>query len=105
MTTFAEELREQFGEDADSTLRDIAEHGADAGYPGITYYTDTMAMYHRHEDEIWDALYEDADNMGEPNPLALIAKFGGAEHVHSDAQFANLLCWYMAERVAREFAE
>ena len=104
MTTFAEDLRERFGggEDADSTMRDIAAHGADAGWPGITYYRDTNAMYHEHEDEIWYALEQDATELGLDHPLALIATFGGAKNVGSDAQLANLLVWYMAERVAHE---
>ena len=107
MTTFTEDLIERFGggDEAGATMRDLAEHGADAGFPGITYYTDTTAMYREHVAEIWEALNEDADSLGEPNPLAMIATFGGAANVHSDAQFANLLCWYMAERVAREIAD
>ena len=101
MTTFREDLIERFGggTEADDTMRELAEHGADAGWPGLTYYTDTTAMYSEHADEIWQALAEDA---GESNPLALIATFGGAANVYSDAQFENLLVWYMAERVADE---
>jgi rubrerythrin len=102
MATFAEDLRERFGggSEADDTLRDLAEHGADAGFPGITYYRDTAAMYDAHAEEIWDALAEDADDMGLAHPLALVATFGGAANVHSQDQLANLLTWYMAERVA-----
>ena len=105
MTTFAEDLIERFGGDdeAEDTMRDLARSGADAGFPGITYYRDTVALYEAHESEIWDALAEDADDMGYPNPLALIATFGGAGNVGSDDQLRNLLCWYMAERVAREY--
>jgi hypothetical protein len=107
VTTFLEAIREGFGNDqeADDTLRDLAEHGADAGWPGLTYYTDTSALYRAHADEIWDALYEDAQDMGEPHPLALVATLGGAENVANDYQLENLLVWYMAERVARDFAD
>ena len=105
MTTFAEDLIERFGggDEAESTMRDLAAHGADAGWPGLTYYRDTSAMYGDHEAEIWDALAEDADEMGLPHPLALIATFVGAGNVGNEDQFANLLCWYMAERIAREY--
>lgn len=42
--------------------------------------------------------------MGAKHPLELIAGFGGAAQVNSQVQLGNLLCWYMAERVAREIA-
>jgi hypothetical protein len=96
-------LREHWGEDADDILRDIARGGADAGHPGITYYSDTAALYEAHEGEIWDALYQDADDLGYDHPLALIATFGGAANVGSQTQLANLLVWYMAERIANEY--
>jgi hypothetical protein len=100
--TFLEDLIERFGggEEAQDTLRDLAKHGAEGGFPGITYYTDTVAMYEAHTDEIWDALYEDSEGTG--GIPAFIAGLGGAEHVGSQTQFANLLVWYMAERVAGE---
>ena len=105
--TFAEDLRERFGggDEATDTMRDLANHGADAGFPGITYYRDTVTMYEAHAEEIWQALEDDADDMGYAHPLALIATFGGATNVHSADQLANLLTWYMAERVAREIAD
>jgi hypothetical protein len=98
--TFEDALRETWGEDADETFRDLARGGADAGFPGLTYYRDTVALYEAHAEEIWEALAEDADSLGEPHPLALIATFGGAAHVGSSDQLANLLTWYMAERIA-----
>jgi hypothetical protein len=98
--TFEDALRERWGEDADETFGYIAAHGADAGHPGLTYYRDTVALYEAHADEIWDALAEDADDMGLAHPLALIATFGGAANVGSGDQLANLLTWYMAERIA-----
>lgn len=97
---FARSLYEVWGEDYDDTMRDIASHGADAGFPGITYYRDTVALYERHHDEIWDMLAADADDMGEPHALALVATFGGARNVGSQDQLANLLVWYAAERIA-----
>lgn len=104
MGDFENALRETWGEDADDTFRDIAEHGADAGYPGLTYYRDTVALYEAHEGEIWDALREDADDMGLAHPLALIATFGGAANVQTHHQLGNLLAWYMAERIAHQLA-
>lgn len=87
------------------TIRDLANHGAEGGFPGLTYYSDTVALAERFEDEIWDALAEDADSLGYDHPLALIATFGGAANVQSATQFQNLLTWYMAERIAREITD
>jgi len=78
---------------------DIARHGADCGYPGITYYTDTVALYDKFEDEIWDALDEDAQSYGQ-TILELIASFNRAKDVGSGYQLKNLLVWYMCERIA-----
>lgn len=100
VATFEDALREAWGEEYDDTLRDLARHGAEGGFPGLTYYRDTVALYDAHGPEIWEALAEDADAMGLAHPLALIASFGGAGNVYSAAQLANLLVWYMAERIA-----
>lgn len=103
---FADDLWETFGgrddPEAQSTMRDLARHGAEGGFPGLTYYSDTSKLYDAHEDEIWEALSNDAEEMGSDSPLSLIASFGGASNVYNDSQFRNLLVWYMAERVARE---
>lgn len=83
-------------------LRDLARYGANTGWQGLTYYTETAALYDKFHDEIWDALYEDAQSFGSKNVIALIADFGGADNANDDDTFKNLLVWYMAERTARE---
>jgi hypothetical protein len=107
MTTFADELRQTFGDDEDgrATMRDLATYGASGGFPGLTYYTDTVTLHDRHEDEIWDALNDDVENGGYGNILELLATFNGAKDVGSMTQLKNLLTWYMAERVARDTAD
>ena len=86
----------------EGSLRDLAQYGAQSGFPGLTYYKDTGALYDKFHDEIWEVLYEDAESMGHKNILEMLGTFGGAENVGTDDQFKNLLVWYMAERVARE---
>lgn len=98
--SFEDELRDIWGDEYDETLADLARGGADAGFPGLTYYSDTVALYDEFSEEIWEALYEDANDMGVAHPIDLIATFGGAKNVGSDAQFKNLMVWYMAERIA-----
>ena len=96
-------FEEWITEELKDYLPDIASHGADSGFPGITYYKDTIALYDQFADEIWEALTGDADSLGYDNPLALVASFNST--AYSDAQFKNLLVWYMAERVARYATE
>lgn len=100
--TFREWMQAELEPD---TIRDLAEHGASAGWPGLTYYSETGKLYEEFEDEIWQALEEDTDDCGYKHPLALIAAFGSAKDVHSDAQFRNLLVWYLAERTAAMLSE
>jgi len=97
MMTFQDWLKETLDPDQ---IRDLAEHGAAAGFPGLTYYKETNALYDRFEDEIWQALEDDAEAFGFKTPLELIASFNGAKDVHGDSQFRNLLVWYLAERIA-----
>lgn len=47
-------------------LEDVARHGADAGYPGFTYYSDTVAFFKRNRKEIVELVMRMADDMGEP---------------------------------------
>lgn len=102
--SFKDAILANFGdeEEQEATLRDIAAHGCSAGFPGLIYYTDTMALYDEHNDEIWGWLFEDAESLGRESVLELIAWLGGAELVTCDTTFKNLLVWYAAERVANE---
>lgn len=108
--TFREVLDERFGgkgleEEVRQTWQDLATHGASGGFPGLTYYTETSELYDAHEEEIWTALEEDAENMGAQNVVAFIGTFGGAKDVQDLATFKNLLVWYMAERIANGIAD
>lgn len=85
-------------------LRDVCEHGADSGFTGFVYYTETVKFYDRHEEAIWQLLESDAESMGE-SPLQLIAGFGGAKGVTDMRTFKNLLTWYALETIARELTD
>lgn len=85
--------------------RDIAEHGADCGFPYITYTSDTVKIYDRYESDIYEMLNEDADGMGYDSPEALIATFRRKDMLSDPDSRKNLLVWYACERVARELTE
>jgi hypothetical protein len=83
------------------TMMEVCRHGASGGFGGFTYYTETSAFYNANEDDIWELLEQAAEGAGEKHPLALIATFQGAQDVHGDNQFKNLLAWFALEEVAR----
>ena len=85
-------------EEAAETLRDVASHGADAGFPGFTYYSETGSFYSAHKALIWEALAEDAEDFGFKSVTDFVASFN--TKAHDAAQFENLLAWYALERVA-----
>ena len=88
------------------TILELADHGADAGWPGLCYYNETSALYERYEKEIWEALHEDSADEGFwRNIIDLVGSFKGAKEVASDAGFRNLLVYYMAERTAHAIAD
>jgi len=84
--------------------KDIAGHGCSAGFPGLTYYTDTAKLYEKFKDEIFSMLADDAEDQGVTIP-ELIASFNGAKDVWDSGTFENLLVWYAAERIAYNAAE
>lgn len=96
-TTFRDWLEGNLG----GHMEDLATHGAAGGFPGLTYYRETVALHDRFEDEIWDAMYEDAPIEG-MSIMSFIASLGGSKDVGNMDQLKNLLVWYMAERTARE---
>jgi hypothetical protein len=86
-------------------LEDIARHGCDAGWPGLTYYTDTGKLYAKFASEIWQMASDMANEMGEKNVLTLIAGFGGADNVSDGCTFENLMVWFACEQIAREMTD
>jgi hypothetical protein len=57
------------------TLRDVSEHGADAGFHGFIYYTDTVSFAKRHRATILESLREFASDAAEGDPVALVMGF------------------------------
>tara|TARA_R110002124_G_scaffold144519_1_gene309607 strand:- start:339 stop:752 length:414 start_codon:yes stop_codon:yes gene_type:complete len=85
-------------------ISDIATHGCSGGVSGLTYYTETIAFYDKHKDEIWRMLYDMSEDQGFSIPF-LISDFKGADNVDSDGTFKNLLVWWAVEQKAREIEQ
>ncbi|MGL5074731.1 MAG: DUF7222 domain-containing protein [Waterburya sp.] len=81
-------------------IEDIASHGADCGYPFITYTADAVEIFNQFEDEIWDMAVEDATDLGYKNVAAMVADFKRSDRLESFDNFKTLLVWYACERLA-----
>lgn len=98
-------------------LSDAANHGADAGFPGFTYYADTVPFFRRNRKEILARLESLAADLGE-EMLQCLAGFqclkgvptldlargidGRGEYA---TQVQNALTWFALEEVAREVCD
>lgn len=98
MSTTSQTFSDWFKDNLNDYAEDISNHGADAGFPCITYTSDCVALYNRFESDIWDMLREDADDMGLKSPVHLIAMFQRIDMASTPEGFKNLLVWYACER-------
>jgi len=98
------------GADAQKSALDAAEHGADGGFHGFIYFTETVKFFERNRKEILARLKENADDqgvtvgdvlgqswrglVGVSEPLFVLA-IGSS---HEDYQtVANALAWFALE--------
>ena len=101
MRTFTDWIFKHFDR---GTLKDIVNFGCQCGFPGLTMYRETTALYNQYKDDIWAILYQDAESLGYSVP-ELIASFGGAKNICNSDSFENLLVWYAAEKIAYQVIE
>lgn len=103
------------------TAKDVANHGADAGFSGWCYYAETAAFAKANRDTIRDLVRECADNLGE-TMVGLVLGFRclnvGSEITQDDIgevlwgngegemayYIQNALAWFALEQMAWEFA-
>lgn len=86
-------------------MKEMVTYGVNNGFPYLTYYNDTTALYKKYHQDIWEMLNDDAESMGHQHPLEMMATFGGAANAVNRHTFENLMVWYAAEKVARELTE
>jgi hypothetical protein len=94
----AKDLRSWFKANLREYARDIANHGADAGFPCITYTSDAVKVFDRFAAEIWDMAVQEASELGCKNACELIAGFGRSDMIDGFDQFKNLMVWYACEQ-------
>jgi hypothetical protein len=100
--TFQEWLTDTLDEDQ---IKDLAEHGADAGWPGLTYTSDCVKLHDEFEEEIWNRLANDAAEFGHESVAEFVGTFNRKDMASDPDQFKNLLVWYMAETIAHEIVD
>lgn len=91
-------LRKWLAENYDvETLNEIVGYGVNSGFPGLSYYSDTVALYNEFDTDIWDIVTEFRDDYG--YPLADSIKL---DECYSHTQFANNMVWLAVQIVASE---
>ena len=100
--TFKEWFVKNLAEDCG---RDIANHGADAGYPYITYTRDTVKLFDRYADDIWNMAVDCSEQMGCKNVADMIAQFRRQDMLADIDQFKNLMVWFACEELSRELED
>ena len=105
-TTFRAFLIDNLGDQDDEPgyLEDIANYGAHAGFPHLTYTRDCVDLHDRYESELWAMLRSDADDFGYDNVAAFLASLSRSDwNMLDDLDGTKtLIVWYAAERIAWE---
>lgn len=105
-----------------SMAKDVTEHGADGGFSGFIYYTETVKFANNNKAAIVELARNMAEELGESGAVALVAGFVclkasdvtvadikaalmslKAERDVNDLVF-NALAWFALEEVSRSYA-
>lgn len=102
-STLRDAVLEQLGggEEAEDSLKDVANHGAAGGYLGFTYTRDTVEFFDANEDAIMSLADDMAVSLGEKNVWTMIGGFSQAPNASID-DLKNSLAWFALESVAQE---
>ena len=103
-----------------ATLEDVARHGADSGFGGFAYYSDTCRFFADNKSEIVAKLKDDAESYG----MDVVSMVSGFNCLTNDSetrdeigravwgtpeeydyQVQNALAWYALEETARELVD
>lgn len=97
---------------------DVANHGANAGFSGFTYYSDTVPFAKRNKEALIGECKRMADDIGDGSAHQLIAGFNCidlqadevAEAIHNPrsenrTEVFNALAWFALEEVSRSYCD
>lgn len=99
---------------------DVCNHGADGGFRGFIYYTETCEFFRLNREHIKLALCNMADDLGE-SMIDMVRGFNClgkddysvddvaltlfADKRHENTQVANACAWFALEEVARSYCD
>lgn len=96
---------------------DVTNHGADGGFHGFIYYTETVKFANRNKAAIMEMAKQMADDFGS-SVYQMIAGFNclkisegeAAEGIHdknseNHTQVMNALAWFALEEVSRSYCD
>ena len=105
-------------------LADVCSWGADAGFSGFTYYSNTISFFKRNRSEIIDLVKSLSADLDMGSPLDLVAGFRffngadkreiepsvarvlyGGRITDDDTLVCNALAWFALEEVARAMCD
>ena len=112
----------ELNKDNTSILKDIANYGADAGFVGFTYYTDTCKFFDDNKELIFKQLLDDRVNIGYNSLTEMLSSFrcfkdvdtsdieaflinSDDESNNEQTTLKNGLAWYALETVAQQLEE
>ena len=112
----------ELNEDNASALKDVSNYGADAGFVGFTYYSDTCKFFDDNKDLIMGQLLDDRASIGYNSLTEMLSSFKCFKDVdtynieafliNSDDEsneeqttLKNGLAWYSLETVAWQLEE
>ena len=112
----------ELNEDNTSTLKDVASYGADAGFVGFTYYSDTCKFFDDNKELIFKQLLDDRINIGYNSLTEMLSSFrcfkdvdtydieaflinSDDESNNEQTTLKNGLAWYALETVASQLEE
>ena len=108
LTPLEQEVYDWLTEDDDplGNYQDLQQGGCQSGVVGgLIYYTDTVAFYKRHQQEIDAMLYELCQDTGS-NPRQLFGdKWDDEDLFARDVYNQNLLAWFGFEETACRLVE
>lgn len=99
------ELKKWFEENLSHYAGDIAQQGADGGYPYISFTSDCIKLWVEYGTEIWNHAVEKAEQYGCKNVAEMISSFERADMLETLDGFYNLMVWYACEEIAQEITD
>ena len=110
MSTLREEVQgwldEQTAEGYESAGSDLLQYGCQSGMVGsLVYYSDTVAFYDRHREEIDAMLAEMVDDTGLQPADLFGEKWDKSDPLARGDLNRNLLAWFGFEETARRIIE